>query len=109
MRTRPRKANVRAAIPAVEAYNADNVSGAPSTSDPDFATSNTDSGYSGMTVTELKTSYDQAFPTSVWVNSGDASFPSGVTMPAATPGATSPTASSPRAGTTSPGSSARRA
>src|SRR4051794_29040570 len=81
------QANIRAVLPDVESYNADNVSGAPATSDPDFATSNTDSGYSGMTVTELKTSYDQAFPSSVWVNSADASFPAGVTMPAATPGA----------------------
>src|SRR5260221_5671719 len=33
------QANVRAVLPDVESYNADNVAGAPSTSDPDFATS----------------------------------------------------------------------
>jgi type IV pilus assembly protein PilA len=73
------EANVRAVLPDVESYNADNVPGAPATSDPDFATSNTDSGYSGMTAAELKTSYDQAFPSSVWVNSADTGFPAGVT------------------------------
>jgi type IV pilus assembly protein PilA len=61
------QANVRAVLPDVESYNADNVAGAPSTSDPDFATSNADNGYSGMTASELKTSYDQAFPSAVWV------------------------------------------
>src|SRR5260370_40688377 len=40
------EANVRAVLPDVESYNADNNPGAPSTSDPDFATSNADSGYS---------------------------------------------------------------
>src|SRR5207248_7802126 len=73
------EANVRAVLPDVESYNADNVPGAPSTSDPDFATSNTDSGYSGMTAAELKTSYDQAFPSSVWVAAADTGFPAGVT------------------------------
>jgi type IV pilus assembly protein PilA len=73
------EANVRAVLPDVESYNADNVPGAPSTSDPDFSTSNVDSGYAGMTAAELKTSYDQAFPSSVWVNTTDASFPAGVT------------------------------
>ena len=56
------QANVRAVLPDVESYNADNVAGAPAASDPDFATSNADNGYQGMTATELKTSYDQAFP-----------------------------------------------
>src|SRR5260370_22705611 len=37
------EANVRAVLPDVESYNADNNPGAPSTSDPDFATSNADS------------------------------------------------------------------
>src|SRR5436309_15870559 len=41
------QANIRAVLPDVESYNADNVSGAPATSDPDFATSNTDNGYQG--------------------------------------------------------------
>ncbi len=61
------QANVRAVLPDVESYNADNVAGAPAASDPDFATSNADNGYQGMTAAELKTSYDQAFPTAVWV------------------------------------------
>jgi len=42
------QANVRAVLPDVESYNADN-------------------GYQGMTATELKTSYDQAFPSAVWI------------------------------------------
>jgi type IV pilus assembly protein PilA len=72
------EANVRAVLPDVESYNADNVPGAPQASDPDWP-ANTDSGYSGMTALELKTSYDQAFPSSVWVASGDTGFPVGVT------------------------------
>ena len=61
------QANVRAVLPDVESYNADNVAGAPAASDPDFATSNADNGYQGMTAAELKTSYDQAFPSAVWI------------------------------------------
>jgi type IV pilus assembly protein PilA len=78
------QANVRAVLPDVESYNADNVPGAPAASDPDFATSNADNGYAGMTSGELKTSYDQAFPSSVWVASGDTAFPAGVTAVAPT-------------------------
>ena len=47
------QANVRAVLPDVESYNADNVAGAPGSSDPDFATSNADNGYQGMTAAEL--------------------------------------------------------
>ena len=61
------QANVRAVLPDVESYNADNVAGALAASDPDFATSNADNGYQGMTAAELKTTYDQAFPTAVWI------------------------------------------
>jgi prepilin-type N-terminal cleavage/methylation domain-containing protein len=61
------QANVRAVLPDVESYNADNVAGALAASDPDFATSNADNGYQGMTASELKTTYDQAFPTAVWI------------------------------------------
>ena len=61
------QANVRAVLPDVESYNADNVAGALAASDPDFATSNADNGYQGMTATELKTTYDQAFPSAVWI------------------------------------------
>jgi type IV pilus assembly protein PilA len=62
-------ANVRAVLPDVESYNADNVPGG--TSDPDGST--TDSGYQGATAAILKAKYDQAFPPSVWVFPGDAS------------------------------------
>jgi prepilin-type N-terminal cleavage/methylation domain-containing protein len=79
---------VRAVLPDVESYNADNVPLAPATSDPDFATSNTDSGYAGMTVAELKTTYDRALPSSVWVAPGDTGFPAGVTAVTPTGGAT---------------------
>jgi type IV pilus assembly protein PilA len=82
------QANVRAVLPDVESYNADNVPAAPSTSDPDFATSNTDSGYAGMTSLELKNSYDQAFPASVWVAAADTGFPAGVTAVTPVGGAT---------------------
>jgi type IV pilus assembly protein PilA len=78
------QANVRAVLPDVESYNADNVPGAPAASDPDFLISNADNGYAGMTSGELKTSYDQAFPSSVWVAAGDTSFPAGVTAVAPT-------------------------
>ena len=67
------QANVRAVLPDVESYNADNVPGG--TSDPDAATSTSDSGYQGMTAAELKTSYDQAFPTAVWINPPTAAVP----------------------------------
>jgi type IV pilus assembly protein PilA len=78
------QANVRAVLPDVESYNADNVPGAPAASDPDFLISNADNGYAGMTSGELKTSYDQAFPSSVWVAAGDTAFPAGVTAVAPT-------------------------
>jgi type II secretion system protein G len=68
------QANIRAVLPDVESYNADNVPAG--TSDPNGTgapglvnTANvTDSGYSGMTVAILKAAYDQAFPAGVWVN-----------------------------------------
>ena len=87
------QANIRAVLPDVESYNADNV---PSgTSDPDAtgapgvvasAASSTDSGYSGMTVAILKAAYDQAFPAGVWVNTTDVNpaMPTGVTGVTAT-------------------------
>ncbi len=77
------QANVRAVLPDVESYNADNVAGAPAASDPDFSVSNADNGYQGMTAAELKTSYDQAFPTGVWIiGSSDVSTPTPVVPPA---------------------------
>jgi type IV pilus assembly protein PilA len=48
------KANVRAAIPAVEAYNADNV-GATGDADNNAGTT----GYDGMTLALLQSNYDQ--------------------------------------------------
>jgi type IV pilus assembly protein PilA len=75
------QANVRAVLPDVESYNADNVAGALAASDPDFAISNADNGYQGMTAAELKLTYDQAFPASVWIiGSADVS-----TIPVAAP------------------------
>jgi prepilin-type N-terminal cleavage/methylation domain-containing protein len=72
-------ANVRSLIPDVESYNADNQPNGPN--DPD--SSSTDSGYSGMTIAELKASYDQAIPTSDFVNNnGSVSEASGVTAAA---------------------------
>jgi len=66
------QANIRAVLPDVESYNADNV---PSgTADPNMVgapgvvvgqESAVDSGYTGMTVAIIKAAYDQAFPTGV--------------------------------------------
>ena len=72
------QANVRAVLPDIESYNADNVPAAPQASDPDWP-ANADSGYAGMTSLELKNMYDQAFPSSVWVAAADTGFPAGVT------------------------------
>jgi len=71
------QANIRATLPDIESYNADNVPGGQN--DPDTATSTTDSGYDGMTAALLKQNYDAAFPSSVWVNPNDPSFPAAVT------------------------------
>src|ERR1041385_1742721 len=62
------QANVRAVLPDIESYNADNTVG-NTTNDPDGATDTThsDSGYQGMTAALLKSNYDQAFPSAVWV------------------------------------------
>jgi prepilin-type N-terminal cleavage/methylation domain-containing protein len=72
------QANIRAVLPDVESYNADNVPAG--TSDPDAVGapgvvsggSSVDNGYTGMTVAIIKAAYDQAFPTGVWVNSATA-------------------------------------
>ena len=75
------QANVRAVLPDVESYNADNVPG--STADPDASTS--DTGYQGMTAALLKSTYDQAFPTGVWITGtgqGDVTSPTPVAEPA---------------------------
>ena len=80
------QANIRAVLPDVESYNADNVPAG--TADPDAtgapglvgAGSAIDSGYTGMTVAIIKAAYDQAFPASVWVN------PASVDVAGAMPG-----------------------
>jgi type IV pilus assembly protein PilA len=65
------KANVRAAVPAVEAYNADNAGNA---SDIDANASTT--GYAGMTVSLLQT-YDSAIqPTKLTIAAADVSVTS---------------------------------
>ena len=63
------KSNVRAIVPDIEQYNADNYPNSPN--DPDSST--TDSGYAGITPLELQSKYDQA------INTSDYSFPSGYT------------------------------
>ena len=73
-------ANVRSLIPSVESYNADNVPSGPN--DPDAATSTTDNGYMGMTIAELKATYDQAIPTTDFVNNSGAAEAAGVTATA---------------------------
>jgi type IV pilus assembly protein PilA len=83
------QANIRAVIPDIESYNADNTPG-NAANDPDGATdtTHTDSGYQGMTAALLKSGYDQAFPTGVWIiGSTDVS-----TTPAAAPTGTGITA-----------------
>jgi type IV pilus assembly protein PilA len=68
------EANVRAVLPDMESYNADNTVG-NTQNDPDTAVDAThsDSGYQGMTAALLKSGYDQAFPGSVFIYPGDAS------------------------------------
>jgi type IV pilus assembly protein PilA len=80
------QANIRAVLPDVESYNADNVPAG--TADPNMvgapgvvvgSESAVDNGYTGMTVAIIKAAYDQAFPAGVWVNTTDAGVPTGVT------------------------------
>ena len=68
------EANVRAVLPDIESYNADNTPGAATASDPNWngtdaagVGTNADAGYAGMTSVNLKSKYDQAFPAAVWV------------------------------------------
>jgi type II secretion system protein G len=83
------QANVRAVLPDVESYNADNVPGGANdpnkTGAPGVVAANassTDAGYAGMTKAILTSAYDQAFPANAWVNPTDASVPTSVTIPA---------------------------
>jgi type IV pilus assembly protein PilA len=80
------QANVRAVLPDVESYNADNVPGGANdpnkTGAPGLGSataSTTDSGYTGMSKSILTAAYDQAFPSTVWVNPTDTGFPASVT------------------------------
>jgi type IV pilus assembly protein PilA len=80
------QANVRAVLPDVESYNADNVPGGANdpnkTGAPGLGSataSATDSGYTGMSKSILTAAYDQAFPSSVWVAPTDTGFPAAVT------------------------------
>jgi prepilin-type N-terminal cleavage/methylation domain-containing protein len=88
-------ANIRAVLPDIESYNADNVPGGAN--DPNKggapgvvgAGDATDAGYTGMTLAILKAAYDQAFPASVWVNTaandaGAPALPASVVAQAAT-------------------------
>ncbi len=79
------QANVRAVLPDVESYNADNVPGG--TNDPDPLVSTSDSGYAGMSVALLK-AYDQAFPSTVFVDKAEASYPAALSAVGTTPGTT---------------------
>ena len=86
------QANIRAVLPDIESYNADNTPGAPTAQDPNWngtdaagTGTNGDSGYTGMTASNLKTKYDQAFPANVWI-AGSADI-NNVAAPVATPAA----------------------
>jgi type IV pilus assembly protein PilA len=86
------QANVRAVLPDIESYNADNTPGQATTQDPNYngtdavgVGTNGDSGYTGMTAGNLKTKYDQAFPANVWI-AGSVDI-NNVAAPVATPAA----------------------
>jgi type IV pilus assembly protein PilA len=64
-------ANLRAVIPDIEAYAADNSANAPTAQDPDWngtdlpgAGTNADNGYTGLTFTLLNTKYDKSITAS---------------------------------------------
>ncbi|MDX6486471.1 MAG: type pilus assembly protein PilA [Gaiellaceae bacterium] len=84
------QANVRAVLPDIESYNADNTPGQVTTADPDWNTTdaagtgtNADTGYQGMTSANLKAKYDQAFPAAVWI-AGETGAPSATPATTAT-------------------------
>ena len=70
-----------------------------------------DNGYQGMTATSLKTTYDQAFPSAVWVSRATGGGRLRRPVPASPPPATTATttASSRRTAAGTPGSTARAA
>ena len=61
------QANVRAVLPDVESYNADNVAGAPAGVRPGLRDEQHGQRLPGHDCLWLKTSYDQAFPAAVWI------------------------------------------
>jgi type IV pilus assembly protein PilA len=80
------QANVRAVLPDIESYNADNTVG-NTTNDPDAATDTTHvtSGYTNMSAALLKSQYDQAFPPAVWITGAAAVDGSGSALPTGIP------------------------
>ena len=65
------QANIRSIVPDIEAYAADNYNGVSTTQDPDYngtdtagSGTNADNGYTGMTMSILKSKYDGTIVTS---------------------------------------------
>lgn len=63
-------ASINAIVPDIEQYNSDNYSGVATSQDPDWngtdapgTGTNADSGYTGLTMTILKTKYDSSIDT----------------------------------------------
>jgi prepilin-type N-terminal cleavage/methylation domain-containing protein len=83
------QANVRAVLPDIESYNADNTVGADAATDPDA--DHTNSGYEAMTSVLLKAKYDQAFPPSVFI-AGEAAVPATIAAGTAVAALGAPTA-----------------
>ena len=81
------QANVRAVLPDVESYNADNIAGPRRRSGLRDRARRLDNGYQGMTAALLKSDYDQAFPPAVWIIGADgrngAAAPAGAGITAA--------------------------
>jgi type IV pilus assembly protein PilA len=84
------EANVRAVLPDIESYNADNTPGGATSQDPNWngtdavgVGTNADAGYTGMTSVNLKAKYDQAFPAAVWI-AGETGAPVALPVTSAT-------------------------
>ena len=93
------QANIRAVLPDIESYNADNTVGAAVGTDPDGSvtgdpdiTAHATKGYEGMTATLLKRQYDQAFPPAVWVATAVDAAATAMPTGFAAAGAVAPTA-----------------
>ena len=65
------QSNIRALVPDIEQYNADNTPNASASTDPDYSTSNSDSGYQGISAANL-TRYDASIDTSKYTFVGTA-------------------------------------